>query len=90
MRHRDRNAYQRARVTCYLDESATDNGSPVAVVGGLVIEHTHYAHLVKEWVRLIDKFNLHPGVHMKDFGQHGRHSKMEPTIVRRILQKLVD
>lgn len=55
-------------VNCYLDESATDGGTPSAVVGGLVLNSSQLDHLDIEWSAMLHDFDLSPGLHMKDFG----------------------
>jgi hypothetical protein len=61
-------------MTVYLDESATDSGSsPIAVVGGVLLNFINYSELKEEWQRLLADFpELSPALHMKDFGSHGR------------------
>ena len=71
MHHSTKLNAQAVAVTCYLDESSTDGGA-IAVVGGLALNKSGFIRLNKKWNRMIDKFNLHPAVHMKDFGGHGR------------------
>jgi hypothetical protein len=65
-------------VSCYLDESATDPSTPTAVVGGLLINSRYFIDLDREWRAMLDEFQLWPGLHMKDFGRHGRLADMPP------------
>lgn len=85
MHHSDKMNRQSIAVTCYLDESATDGSTPIAVVGGLTLNKKNFLRLDKQWNRMIDKFNLHPALHMKDFGSHGRFGKMPIEDRRKIL-----
>jgi hypothetical protein len=59
-------------VTCYLDESATDGGTPQAVVGGLQMNESHFLGFDPAWREMLHDFGLEPALHMKDFGPHGR------------------
>ena len=61
---------------CYLDESATDGGTPKAVVGGILLDRERYALFNDEWEQIITRRSLQPSIHMKDFGRHGRFAKM--------------
>jgi len=61
-------------VTCYLDESATDGATPVALVGGVILNSQDYELLAEEWEAMLGRFSLSPSFHMKDFGLHGRLS----------------
>jgi hypothetical protein len=73
--HHSRDAERIAAVLyCYLDESATDGGpgSPVAVVGGLILQPDTFYCLDIEWGKAIAKHHVEPSVHMKEFGRHGR------------------
>jgi len=65
-------------MTIYLDESATDPGSsPIAVVGGVLLDYIGYSELKEEWTKLLVDFpELPPGLHLKDFGSHGRFANM--------------
>ena len=59
-------------MTCYLDESGTDNDSTVAVVGGLVMDMKQYFWLDVAWRKVLAKHNIPWPLHMKEFGQHGK------------------
>jgi len=56
----------------YFDESATDGGSPIAVIGGIMLQSDAYTWLDIAWQKAIVKHSVEPLIHMKDFGQHGR------------------
>jgi hypothetical protein len=78
MHHSDDPDLQALVVSCYLDESATDGSTPIAVVGGLLINSLHFVGLDKKWRAMLDEFSLWPGLHMKDFGRHHRFAHMPP------------
>ncbi len=87
MHHSDTLTEQSVSLTCYLDESATDGGTPTAVVGGLVLNKSGFLFLDKKWKRMVDKFNLHPALHMKDFGSNGRYSAKTEDERRKVLTR---
>jgi len=81
-----------AFMTIYLDESATETGgrkpSPVAVVGGILLDYPNYSELKESWIGMLDEFpELKPGLHMKDFGSHGRLSSVDSHRRRAIFSR---
>jgi len=55
----------------YLDESATDGSTPIAVVGGLLLDWNRYAWLDMEWERALDSYGI-KALHMKNIGRRGQ------------------
>ncbi len=49
LHHSNRPDLKAMIVTCYLDESATDGGTPQAVVGGLQMNQAHFIGFDREW-----------------------------------------
>jgi hypothetical protein len=65
------------KITCYLDESATDGSTPCSVVGGVLINSSGHKQLVLEWKTLLDDFDLWPGLHLREFSpDHQPRSKV--------------
>jgi hypothetical protein len=68
-------SHDRERLTSvfgtYLDESATDGGTPTAVVAGLLLSHDEFTWLDVEWEKAARKYGL-LAIHMKDFGKGGK------------------
>jgi len=54
-------------VTLYLDESATDDASPVAVVGGLLLNKSGFDSFNEAFPELLKKHHVPPPLHIKDF-----------------------
>jgi len=75
-------------VTCYLDESATDGGTPKAVVGGLQMNESHFMGFDSEWREMLCKFSL-SAIHMKDFGAHGARAQVPIDKRRAIFHRAV-
>jgi hypothetical protein len=90
MHHSDDPDLQALAVTCYLDESATDGSTPTAVVGGLLVNSSHFFGLDPKWRAMLDEFHLWPGLHMKDFGRNNRFGGMPREMRRAILTRAVD
>jgi Protein of unknown function (DUF3800) len=88
MHHSDDADLETLAVTCYLDESATDGYTPTAVVGGLLINKSHFLGLDGEWRSLLDEFGL-PAIHMKDFGGHGRFGNLQPDVRSAIFTRII-
>src|SRR5947209_7929215 len=84
MHHSDKVSKQVVAATCYLDESATDGATPTAVVGGLVLDRTNFLRLNTKWNRMLNKFNLHPALHMTDFGKNGRFGSTPASMRRKV------
>ena len=59
-------------LTCYLDESGTDNNSTVAVVGGLILKKSEFFWLDQEWRKTLERHGIPWPLHMKEFGEHGK------------------
>jgi len=71
MHHSDDESKETAVITCYLDESGTDDLSPTAVVGGVLMDKPRFISFDSAWRSLLDKHKI-PFVHMKEFGPHGK------------------
>lgn len=76
-------------VNCYLDESATDGGTPEAVVAGVLMDRDRFLAFDAEWKGFLAKHNLSPAFHMKDFGFHGRLGGIGPDERRAIFSDAV-
>lgn len=67
MHHSDDPDRRAAVVSCYLDESGTDDLSPVAAVGGLLLNKSNFFWFDVEWSKVLAKHNVTPPLHMKTF-----------------------
>jgi len=63
-------------ITCYLDESGTDQQSSQAVVAGLIIHQDQFLLFNAFWEDILSRHKIIPPLHMKEFGQHGRHGHL--------------
>lgn len=71
-------------IDCYLDESGTDDQSPTAVVGGLLLQRDSFFCLDIEWKKALERHGINPPLHMKEFGPHGKFKNI-PHDTRRLL-----
>ncbi len=63
-------------LTCYLDESGTDKHSPQAVLAGLIMHRDSFLIFDTLWNDILIRHGITPPLHMKEFGQHGRHGNL--------------
>ena len=61
-----------ALVTCYLDESATDDNNPQAVVAGVLFNRNNFMYFDREWTRLLSKHKMTSPIHMNEFVEKGK------------------
>jgi hypothetical protein len=66
-------------VTCYLDDSALDSNQPAhehGVLGGVVFNGSGFPLFDAEWAALLDRYDIQPPLHMKEFTPHGTFSRV--------------
>jgi hypothetical protein len=79
MHHPDDPKGQTLAITCYLDESDTDDKDPqavVAVVAGLVMHRDSFLMLDVLWDDMLSRHCIEPPLHTKEFGHDGRHGNL--------------
>lgn len=76
MHHSDDPERQTLIIRCYLDESGTHEGSPQATVAGLLMNRDDFLMLDALWNDLMLRHKIQPPLHMKEFGEHGRHGHL--------------
>jgi hypothetical protein len=80
-----------AAVRLYLDESGTrDPNTPQAVVGGMLINYSHFLHFEESWDELLAEFEIKPPLHVKEFTPHGRFAHINPETRRYLFAKVVE
>ncbi|MHB8069408.1 MAG: DUF3800 domain-containing protein [Desulfobaccales bacterium] len=73
MHHSDDSDRQTFAVTCYLDESGTDDQNPQAVIGGLLMNRYNFISFGRFWSDILSYYKIEAPLHMKEFGRpHGR------------------
>jgi hypothetical protein len=77
MHNSDSPEKETAAVRLYLDESGGDDPrTPYAVVGGVLINQSHFLHFEEAWDLMLEKHGIAPPLHMREFGPHGRFANM--------------
>jgi Protein of unknown function (DUF3800) len=76
MHHSDDPSRETAVVSGYFDESGTDDLSPLAVVGGLLLNKSGFRIFQDEWDGMLATHKV-PYIHMKEFGRHGKLGNLD-------------
>lgn len=76
-------------LTCYLDDSGSDDGSPLVTCGGLLMTRIQFKNFSSRWDAMYkrNKFSgylLEPPLHMTDFVGHGKYATL-PVEFKRAL-----
>src|SRR5271170_8256400 len=73
----------------YLDDSGSDDGSPMVTCGGLVVDRINFKHLARRWNAVYEKYKhkfsgymLEPPLHMSDFTGTGKYAGLRPEFKR--------
>ena len=67
-----------AVVTCYVDESSTDDKVlPHGVLGAVLFNKDGFLAFDSEWSDLLERYAIEPPLHMNEFGQHGKHGHFD-------------
>jgi Protein of unknown function (DUF3800) len=62
-----------AALRLYMDESGGDDpNTPHAVIGGILIFRKAFLQFEAEWDRMLSDHGISDGIHMKEFGPHGK------------------
>jgi hypothetical protein len=77
-------------VRLYLDESGGGGESPVAVVGGMLINYSHYLHFEEAWDQMLDSHGIGAPLHMKEFGKHKRLGSISRCCRREIFIEVAE
>lgn len=89
MHHSDRPDRRTAIVTCYLDDSGSDEQSPVVVIGGLVLGRDSFLRFDGRWRRMLHLHRI-KSLHMTDFVRpHGQHIGMAKELKLSLFREVV-
>ena len=70
MHNSESSANEVASVRLYLDESGgKDPSTPKAVVGGLLINYSHFLHFEEVWDQMLETHGIIAPLHMREFGK---------------------
>jgi hypothetical protein len=82
-------ANETAVVRLYLDESGgRDPNTPKAVVGGVLINYSHFLYFEDEWDKMLEAHGIAPPLHMKEFGKDGKLGKISVCCRREIFSEV--
>ena len=68
-------------LTSYLDDSGSDDGSPLVTIGGPAMSRIPFKQFSKRWVNLLAKYRVEPPLHMSDFSV-GKYAGWYPEMKR--------
>ncbi len=72
-------------LTSYLDDSGSDDNSPITVIGGPVFSRIQFNAFSKRWDKLLKKYPIPQPLHMTDFVRpYGKYAGMYPEIKRNL------
>src|SRR5208282_5815408 len=94
MHHSDDPERLTLAIVCYLDESGIDRLNPEvlnpqAVVAGIVMRREEFMRFDSDWDDILSKFKIKPPIHMKEFGEHGRHGHLRYHTREKLFKELV-
>src|SRR5258708_7616451 len=76
-RDSDKSDTETAALRLYMDESGgKDPRTPHAVIGGILITREAFLQFEDAWDRMLLDHGIPDGIHMKEFGRHGRLGKI--------------
>lgn len=80
MHHSNDRDRQSAVLACYVDDSGTDNQSPLVVLGACVLDRDAFIRFDKSWRKMLDQYRIE-SLHMADFVRpHGKHIGIYPEL----------
>jgi hypothetical protein len=75
----------------YLDDSGSDDGSPLVTCGGVAMDRINFKHFSARWAKMYEKYKhkffgyvFEPPLHMKDFFGTGKYAGLRPEFKRTI------
>jgi hypothetical protein len=75
----------------YLDDSGSDDGSPLVTCGGVAMDRINFRHFSARWTKMYEEYKhkfsgyvFEPPLHMKDFVGNGKYAGLRPEFKRAI------
>src|SRR5579863_84769 len=73
----------------YLDDSGSDDGSPLVTCGGVAMDRINFKHFSRRWADLYEKYKykfsgytMEQPLHMSDFVGTGKYAGLRPEFKR--------
>ena len=89
LHHREEKGDVMLGLSWYLDDSGSDDGSPLVTCGGLSMTRIDLKHFTARWTKMYEgykhKFSgytLEPPLHMSDFVGSGKYAGLHPEFKR--------
>jgi hypothetical protein len=81
-------------LTAYLDDSGSDDGSPLVTCGGPAMSRIQFKEFSKRWAAMYERnqfagYVLDPPLHMRDFTGMGKYSGLRPEFKRALFRDVV-
>lgn len=82
-------------LTWYLDDSGSDDGSPLVTCGGLSMSRIDLKYFNERWARIYQRnqfvgYSLAPPLHMSDFLGNGKYAGLRPEFKRALFLEVVE
>lgn len=79
---------------CYLDDSGSDDGSPLVTCGGPLFWRLQAKAFTERWPKLYERnqfrgYDLRPPLHMVDFAGMGKYAGLFPEFKRALFRDVV-
>ena len=79
----------------YLDDSGSDDGSPLVTCGGVAMDRINFKHFSARWQRMYEGntfsgLGLKPPLHMSDFASDGKYPGLHPEFKRAVFREVVE
>lgn len=78
-------------LTCYLDDSGSDDGSPLVTCGGPLMNRLNFREFSDRWAKMYKRnqfsgYTLEPPLHMSDFVGMGKYAGLYPEFKRALFR----
>jgi hypothetical protein len=91
MHHSDDPDRTALAVTCYMDDSATHEGSVVAVIGGVLMNRPNFINCASVWADILHRYRITPPLKMSSFVRPGgRNIGMPHELKLALFQEVAD
>jgi hypothetical protein len=82
-------------LTCYLDDSGSDDGSEVVTCAGPLMTRLDFKHFSVRWAKMFQRnqfvgHQLEQPLHMSDFVGMGKHASLRPEFKRAIFREVAE
>jgi hypothetical protein len=77
-------------LTSYLDDSGSDDLSPITAIGGLVMSKDAFTDFSASWSKMLRSYRVEQPLHMKEFLGNGLYAGMYPEIKVALFTEVTD